>query len=423
MKTIPYWTDNTPFPAHIQLSELPCEVDVAVVGSGFTGLNAALALLKAGLSVAVLEKETIGWGASSRNGGIFGPGLFLSVDVLESRYGKERAKAFWRWSVEACDYVENVITSENIECDFDRSGEILLAYKPSHFKSIIEYQEYLEKEYESNHTSLLDANELEQELGSNSYYGGMLEQAAGGLDPAKYVYGLASVVNRQGGQLFQYAQVLGIKRENGRFVLSTSKGEAKARQVLLATNGYTGNLVRKIRYGIYSGACYSIVTEPLSPEKQEEISPNGRVFYDSKYFLNYFRMTADGRVLLGGRNTLVPGHDLYKSAHELQERLLEIFPQLEGIHISHSWSGRLGLTFDQMPHVGNEGGIHYAYGYFGHGIIIGSYLGYEVGQLIVGQRQGSLFMEIKHPRYFVSPWEKVYLPLVCAGFRLKDKIS
>lgn len=417
MKTIPYWTDNTPFPEDIQDSELPADVDVAVVGSGFTGLNAALAVAKAGLSVAVLEKERIGWGASTRNGGIFSPGLFLSLDVLESRYGKEMAKAFWHWSLESYDYIENVINDENINCDFDQSGEILLAYKPSHFKNLVKYQKY-----SAEVIQLFEPAELEQEIGSKSYFGGLLEEKGGALDPAKYVFGLARAATRYGGQLFENTEVKQIKRGNGRFVLSTPKGEVKAREVLLATNGYTTNVVRKARYGIFPGACYSIVTEPLPPEMQKEISPNGRVFYDSKYYLNYFRVIADGRVLIGGRNTMVPGHSLDVSASELQERLIEIFPQLKNVEITHCWTGNLGLTFDRMPHVGCLDGIHYAYGFMGHGVTVGSYLGYEVGQIITGQREKSIFEEIKHPRYFFSLLDRLYLPLVCAWFRFMDKI-
>jgi glycine/D-amino acid oxidase-like deaminating enzyme len=136
MKTIPYWTDNTPFPKDISSADLPGEVDVAVVGSGYTGLNAALVMAKAGLNVAVFEKEKVGWGASSRNGGLIGSGLSLSIEDLEARYGKSLAQAFWRWSIDALDYIDEIIKIEKISCDFARSGEIVLASKPSHFEGL-----------------------------------------------------------------------------------------------------------------------------------------------------------------------------------------------------------------------------------------------------------------------------------------------
>lgn len=156
-----------------------------------------------------------------------------------------------------------------------------------------------------------------------------------GLDPGKFVYGLARAVKRNGGQIFEKAEVKRIDQRNGRFSLSTEVGEVQAGDVLIATNGYTTILILKIRYGIFSGACYTIVTEPLSPEMQEIISPNGRVFYDSRYFLNYSCVLADGRMLNGGRKTIAHGQNLEISARELKERLVEIFPQLKDIKVTH----------------------------------------------------------------------------------------
>ncbi len=421
MKAIPYWPDNTPFPEDIHLSrELPSQVDVAIVGSGFTGLSAAITLAKAGVSVVVFEKETIGWGASSRNGGIFSDGLFMGEEALEAKYGREKALAFWQWSIDACDYVEEMVEREKIECDYRRSGEILLASKPSHFEALIKHEAYKEKVYGNAHSQLLDADQIEEEIGSKIYYGGRLNEGGGVLDPAKYVYGLARLAVQNGVLLFEKTEVQRIRRENGTKIMSTSSGEVKAGEVLLATNGYTGNLVPRVRHGIISGACYSIVTEPLSPQMQEEINPNGRCFYDSRNFINYFRLTADGRVLIGGRTTLAAGDDLTMSGADLRDRLVVIHPQLKDVQVSHSWSGQLGLTFDQMPHVGYEGGVHFAYGYFGHGVILASYLGREMGLILSGQQEGSLFQEIKHPRYFFASWERLYMPLLNAYFRFGD---
>ena len=421
MKLIPYWTDNTPRPDDLPTQGHPTDVDVAVVGSGFTGLNAAIEIAKAGKSVAVFEKETIGWGASSRNGGLIVPGLFFPVPGLEKRYGKESAESFNQWSADSIDFVEALVTKEQIDCDFDRSGEVHLASKASDLPALIDYYQYLANEYGQADFEISQPEELVDEIGSPFFHGGIVTTHGGGIDPAKYVFGLARAATKYGASLYEHAEVKRIKKENGRYRLETGKGTIRAEQVLIATNGYTTSMLPRIRFGIFSGACYSIVTEPLSEELQRELSPNGRVFHDTNNLLNYFRVLADGRVLLGGRKTLVKGHDLNRAASELQARLVEIFPQLEGIEITHSWSGDLGLTFDRMPHIGQMGGIHYALGFLGHGVAIASLMGCEAGQIIAGKRDTSLFKEIKHPRHFFSIFDRIFLPVVCAWYRLMDR--
>jgi glycine/D-amino acid oxidase-like deaminating enzyme len=423
MKKIPYWTDNTPRPDELPTTGPPADVDVAVVGSGLTGLNAAIAIAKAGLSVAVFEKENIGWGASSRNGGFMVPGLFLHVDQLEKRYGKDKTKAFYTWSMKSVDHVVDLVETEGIDCDLVLPGSLVLATKQSHYPGLVGYHEYLRDEYDEGNTEILQPENVRAEIGSPIFHGGIIHKKGAGLDPAKYVYGLAQVASKHGAQLYEHAEVKQIRRENGRFSLSTTKGKLKTRNVLIATNGYTNSMLPRIRFGIFSAACYSIVTEPLSPELQKELSPEGKIFSDSKYYINYFRLLADGRILIGGRNTLVKGHDLDHSARELQSRLVEIFPQLEGVRVTHSWTGNLGFTFDQMPHIGEVDGVHYAYGFIGHGVAIGSLLGYEAGQIIAGERETSLFKEIKHPRYFFSVFDWLFFPFLCAWYRLMDRIK
>ncbi|MBK8798574.1 MAG: FAD-binding oxidoreductase [Anaerolineales bacterium] len=147
------------------------------------------------------------------------------------------------------------------------------------------------------------------------------------------------------------------------------------------------------------------------------------MFFDSKNFLNYFRLTPDGRMLFGGRHDLSTSLDLTDSAHKMQARMVEVFPQLAGVPVTHSWSGKLGLAFDLMPHVGRVRGVHYAYGYAGHGVSIASYLGKEVGEMLAGARTTNLFAQIDHARYPFTPYDQLYLPLVSAWFRLLDSVS
>jgi len=422
MKLTPYWTDNTPRPENLPTKGAPRDVDVAVVGSGFTGLNAAIEVAKSGLSVAVFEKETIGWGASSRNGGLIGTGLFVPMNILEKRYGKGSAKAFYDWADDSIDYVETLVREEGIDCDFDRCGNVHLASKPAHFPELVKYHQYLMNTFGISEYEIIQPEDIKDEIGSSIYHGGILGKHGAGIDPAKYIFGLARTAKKYGAELYENAVVKRVSKHNGSFSLTTAKGDVKARQLLIATNGYTTRMLPRIRFGVFPGACYAIVTEPLSEELRFEISPKARVFYDSRYYINYFRVLADGRLLLGGRNTLVQDHDLNRSAKELQNRLVEIYPQLKGIEITHSWTGTLGFTFDQMPHIGQLDGIFYAYGYMGHGVSVGSKMGYQVGQIITGQRDSSPFKDIKHPRYFFSIFDRVFFPIVCAWYRLMDMV-
>jgi glycine/D-amino acid oxidase-like deaminating enzyme len=423
MKATVYWTDNTPRPEDISISELPKKVEVAIIGTGYTGLNAALALSNEGVNVAVLEQETIGWGGSSRNGGLFAPDISAGMRTIEGCYGLEIAHSLWHWSLEACDYVAQIIATEAIDCDFQRSGQVHLACKPAHLEALRQYSEYIARRYSYKGQHIVERTDLQDEIDSPLFYGGVVEKNAGGLDPAKYVFGLARAAARHGALLVEKARVEDIRRQNGNFTINTSLGELKAKEVLLATNGYTTNLVPQVRYGILPVVTAILVTEPLPPEMQQQLSPKNRVFYSSRKFLDYFHLTADGRMMLGGLRKLSGNFNATNIARDLYARLIEIFPQLVGTPITHVWSGYAGFTFDKVPHIGRINGIHYAYGYSGHGVAAASYLGYEVGQLIAGERESSHFLQIAHPRYFFALFSEQYLPLVTLWHRFLDRFT
>lgn len=423
MKTTVFWTEDYPRPADLPTSDLPETVDVAVIGSGYTGLHAAIALRKAGATVAVLEQETIGWGASSRNGGMALTGLKEEMPVVFKRYGAEMGRAFWQWALASVDYVERIVAEEDIDCHFARTGHVVLAFKPSHFERFAEEVRWFHDALGYDDLWVVSQAELRSEVGTDVYFGGLGDRNSAALHPARYVFGLAQAAARRGALLVEQAEVTGVKRTRPGYLLYTSKGALNAREVLVATNGYTTNVVKPLRQGIFPLGSYIITTVPLPAALQAELSPRGRMFYDSKNFLNYFRLTADGRMLFGGRHDLSTTVDLVTGARQLRARMIEVFPQLADAPITHSWTGKLGAAFDLMPHAGRVQGIHYAYGYAGHGVSIASYLGKEVGEMIAGQRATTLFAQIGHPRYPITPYDRLYLPLVSAWFRLRDRVA
>ena len=422
MKTINFWTDEFPRPDDLPVATaVPESVDVAIVGSGYTGLNAARVLADSGATVAVLERHTIGWGASSRNGGMATPGIKQSLKVIWKKYGRDYAHKFWQASLDAIDRVDQVVTEEQIDCDWRRNGHIALAYKPSHFEYYEHLHKWLQDEF-GHKTTLVSKRNIRSEIGSDLYHGGLADSYSGGIQPAKYVFGLARAVAQRGVYLCENSDVTQIEKLPTCFLLHTPQGSIKANEVLIATNGYTDKLVPQLKPKIFPVGSYIIVTEPLSQALQDELSPKRRMFYDSKNFLNYFRLTPDGRLLWGGRNNLSTDLDLDDSAKRLKETLYKAFPQLQEIPITHTWTGQLGLTFDLMPHIGRVDGITYAFGYGGHGLSIATYIGTEVGKLLAGEIQSTPFMEIpEDTRFFYrdKPW---FLPFAAQYYRVRDML-
>ena len=423
MKLEVFWIDQFSPDIPLPVSEgLPEEVDVAIVGSGYTGLTAARVLAKAGNSVAVMDQYEIGWGASSRNGGMATPGLKQDIFKIYKKYGMDYAREFWKSSVDAIDLLEQIIIEENIDCDWSRKGHIALACKQSHYDELPEYAAWIKKEM-GHEKTIVPREKIRSEIGTDAYFGGLSDESSGGLQPAKYVDGLARAVADLGVRLYENTRVEKICRNNGAHELITSKGHMKAREVIIATNGYTDMLVPELKPKVFPVGSYIIVSEPLPQALQDILSPKRRMFYDSKWFINYFRLTPDGRMLWGGRNDLSTDLDLNESAENLSQQVYKVFPQLNDYEFTHTWTGKLGITFDLMPHIGTINGIHYAFGYGGHGLSIATYLGTELGLLISGEKDRSPYKEILHQTMFFyrkRPW---FLPFAAYYYRFLDWIS
>ncbi len=411
------WTASTA-PLNIaSLPNPPDRTDVAIIGGGYTGMAAARSLASHGVDTVVLEQETLGWGASSRNGGFVLPGYKAEIEALVRRLGLERARALWRFSLDAVDFVERVIALEHIDCDFRRCGHVALAARSSHLKGL-EEECHLLRERFGHDTVLLDRTQVRQEIGSARYHGGLLDPSAGGLQPAAYFTGLARSAIRAGVRTVERCQVRRIRRQGDGFELDTAQGIVRSREVLVATNGYGGVLQPDLARRVVPIGSYIIATVPLDEETALRLVPRGRVLSDTKNLLYYFRVW-NRRLVFGGRASFAADAER-ESRAILRRGIEEVYPEIAHIPIEYSWGGKLGFALDYLPHAGTFEGVHYALAYAGHGVALASYLGHRMGELLAGKAEqpplwGLPFPAI--PLYHGRPW---FLPIAGAWFQLRD---
>jgi glycine/D-amino acid oxidase-like deaminating enzyme len=421
-----YWLTTTSMPEGT-FGQLPTRADVVVIGAGFTGLSAARALAKKGVSVAVLEENSIGWGASSRNGGMVLTGLKLSAETLAKRYGMELTRRMYATSLESIDLVERLVREEHIECSFSRCGHLEVACKQSHFDGYARSVEVIAREF-GHELRIIPRNELGSEIGSGIYFGGIVDDTSAGLNPVQYVSGLARAALRAGASIYENARVLQIQRNSqngsGGFSVLSSRGDVFAHNVLLATSGYTSAASPALQKKIIPIGSFIIATEGLPETVGRDLSPRNRMIFDSKHYLHYYRLSPDNRMLFGGRAAFFPEtkNTIHRSAEILRRDLIEVYPQLRDAKIEYAWGGTLDFCFDTMPHAGQSDGIYYALGYAGHGVAMATYLGTQMAEMMSGGSNDIPYAAIPFPGaplglYNGKPW---FLPLAGAYYKVLD---
>jgi glycine/D-amino acid oxidase-like deaminating enzyme len=422
-----YWLTTVEMPGTDAAQPLPESVDVAVIGAGFTGLSAARTLAKRGARVAVLEAETIGWGASSRNGGMVLTGLKLGVNKLISKYGREWAQRMYAASLASIDCVEQIVREEGIDCNFYRCGHLEVACKQRHFDDYSRQVEVIAREF-NHQLRIVPRNELRAEIGSSIYFGGMVDEVSASLNPAKYVAGLARAAERAGAKIFENARVGRIEREaTSGWRITTSRGALWSRDMFVGTSGYTGSSTPSLRNKIIPIGSYIITTEVLPEALAREVSPRNRMIYDSKNYLYYYRLTSDNRMLFGGRAAFFPEtkDSIRRSAEILRRGMIDVYPQLRDVKVEYVWGGTLDFAFDIMPHAGQIDGIYFALGYAGHGVAMATWQGQKMAEMIAGDKPENPFVGIPFPGaplglYNGKPW---FLPLAGAWYRFLDWVS
>ena len=424
-----FWLTTVEAP-QIPARDLPQSVDVAVIGGGFTGLSAARTLAKGGAQVAVLEAENVGWGASCRNGGMVLSGLKLGTAKLIARYGREATKRMYAASLESIDCVEALVHEENIACDFSRCGHLEVACKPKHFADFGRAAETIEREF-GHKLRIVEKTDLPGEIGSAIYHGGIVDEVSAGVNPAKYVGGLACAAAKAGAAIHEKTRAVGLERDarDGKkgWNVKTSRGTLHARDVLIATSGYTSGITLSLQKKIIPIGSFIIVTEVLPEALARELSPRNRMIYDSKNYLYYYRLTPDRRMLFGGRAAFFPENEntVRDSARILRDGIISVYPQLRETEVEYVWGGTLDFAFDIMPHAGKMDGMFYSVGYAGHGVAMATLLGKKIAESILTGRDENPFAGIPFPGaplgvYNGKPW---FLPFAGMWYKFLDWVS
>lgn len=397
------------------------QVDVAVIGAGFTGLSAAYHLQQAGVSTAVLEQQRVGWGASGRNGGHLLPGFKHGFRQLAEAWGLDAARQMLEMARAALDLVERLVHEHGIECSYARCGNLWAAHKPRHVERFKRDQEFLAERlgYE---TWVLERGEMHRELGTDRYHGVHVDPHGASFHPLNFTLGLADVVERLGGRLYDRTPVTGIAKRGGGFVLTTPEGRVRAAHVIVATNAYTSRLTPRLWASVAPSRSNIIVTEPVDPGLLDRLIPNRRVTSDTKRLLYYFRPTPDGRVLFGGRGSL--REDANAPLYErLRAGLLSVFPELKDYRIAFRWGGLVAMTRDRFPHIGTtEEGLHFALGYCGRGAAMAVLMGRLLALNVRGEaRRRYPVEELALPRIPFPALRGVAVRVAGACYALADR--
>lgn len=357
--------------------------DVAVVGAGYTGLSCALHLARRGLKVVVVEAQYAGFGASGRNGGHVIPGQRVDQIELERRYGETRARALFDLGVEAVTLVRELVRDHDIGCDpFD--GHLVAAVRDAHARDLETYVDHLRAKYAYTTARYVPAAGMPALVATKNYKGGLYDTAGFHLHPLNYALGLARAAEGAGAAILERSPVTAIAR-GPKIRLETASGTVTADFAVLAGAAYLGDLVPELARTVMPISNYIAATEPLGMARAKALIPSGAAVADTKFVLDYYRLSVDGRLVFGGGETY-GDRDVDNAAELVRPHILRVFPQLEGVKIDYAWGGRLGITMPRMPHVGRLApNLYFAQGYSGQGVAIATLAGKLIAEAVTGQ--------------------------------------
>jgi glycine/D-amino acid oxidase-like deaminating enzyme len=417
-----FWTADTPLPDS-PYQPLPPAADVLVIGSGYTGLTAARETALAGRSTLVVDAGEIGGGCSARNGGQVGFSLKPTFAELGARHGAAMAQGIYREAGEALEGLRQLVAAERIDCDWRDVGSLLGAHTPRAFDALVRDAESQPRGLEQPFVVVSRA-ELPEEIDTPLYHGAIVYPRDAAIQPARLVRALCERARAAGATLGSHAAVRDIHRTASGFDVMTDRGRVTARQILIATNGYTGAFAPWHRRRVLPIGSYIIATEPLDPALVARLLPRARDVSDTRRVVVYFRPSPDGtRILFGGRASAGEA-DVTRCVPRLRAMLAAIFPPLARVRVSHAWMGFVGFTFDTLPHLGEQDGLFYCMGYCGQGITSATYYGRKIGLTMAGRRGGESVLSgltfQSRPYYHGRPW---FVPAAVLGYRVADALG
>lgn len=414
----PYWWDRSP-PEDRPSGAPPPRADVVVIGAGYTGLHAALVLARAGRDVVVLDAGALGQGCSTRNGGQISHSVKPGMAELTRRHGADTARMIVEDGRASRRFIEDFVTAEGLDCDFRCCGRFHAAHSPRAFADM--RAEYAAK---APGVTLIPPDAQREQIGSDYYHGGVVYGDYASVDPGRYHAGLLGLARKAGAQLFAQCPASGLAPDKDGVTVTTPQGQIRARDVVLATNGYSGGLSPWHQRRVIPIGSYIIATEELPAALIADAFPGDRMVTDSRRVVYYYRASPDGRRVIFGGRVSAGETGLRNSARRLHAELLRIFPQFEGCRISHSWMGFVAYSFDELAHIGSNAHVHHAMGYCGSGVGMASYLGMKTGLSILAAEGAETGLQRigfpTRPMYRGKPW---FLPLAVEYYRLRDRLG
>ena len=361
------------------------KADVCVIGAGFTGLSAALHLARSGAKVVVVEADTVGYAASGRNGGQIHTGHRKSQEELERWLGKVHARDLWNLCEESKALVRENVRAHDIACDL-KDGLVIAAHTKSAIGPVAHESEYLAKHYGYSQARMMDASETARQLGTTAYPAARYDLGGGHLHPLNYARGLAAAAEKAGAQIFEHSRARAIDEDRAGANIRTADGIVTADHVLLATDAFIGDLAPQLAKFIGHVESFVSATEPLGEELNAKILPCDAAVADTRHVLDYYRKSADGRMLYAGRESYwtIP-KDI---AAVVRPRMLSVYPNLAGVRTEYAWSGAVGITATRMPHLGRlSKRILFAYGYSGQGVALANIGGKVMAEAVLGKSE------------------------------------
>ncbi|WP_206995360.1 NAD(P)/FAD-dependent oxidoreductase [Trinickia mobilis] len=396
-------------------------VDVCVIGAGLTGISTALNLAERGYSVAVLEASKVGWAASGRNGGQLIAGFACGIDAFANYMNAADVKRIWDMGLETLDIVKDRVAKHHIDCDLTL-GYLSAANKPRHTGELRAARDDAAKRFGYDRLRYVERNAMPEYVQSSRYLGGLFDPDSGHLHPLNYTLGLARAAKDAGAQIFEDSCVTAIGNEDGKHVVETSQGRVRAQYVVLACNTYLGALAPQLTRKIMPVGTYVIATEPLGYARAQALMPAGAALCDSRFVLDYFRPSPDGRILWGGKvsySTFAPPN----LAQAMRRDMLKTFPQLANAKIDYAWGGHVDITMNRAPHFGRLAPtVYFAQGFSGHGVNTTGLAGKLIAEAIDGQAaRFDLFGKIRHREFPGGTLLRTpALVLAMAWYRMKD---